>query len=180
VIRVGDQVQVVVDAQHSSTPVDEPLEHLQKYPHVQRMQADAGLIQHEQGIVLIPAERAGQLQSLGLAPGKRGGGLAQCQVAQPEVGQGLQPGVDTAQISCVLKGLLDGEGKQFGQEIGEHLGGRLCRVDAGHLRGPHLLAHPGAAAGRTLLHAQEAIHALQSAFGLGVLQRLVYGRRALR
>ena len=61
---------------HSRTIVQQGLEHPQQHLHIQRVQADGRLVEHEHGIGLGPADLAGQLQTLGFAAGKAGRFLA--------------------------------------------------------------------------------------------------------
>lgn len=57
---------------------DEVLQHADEGFHVQRVQPDGGLVEDEEGVVLVAAHLAGELQPLGLAAGK-------CGVASPKV-----------------------------------------------------------------------------------------------
>ena len=61
---------------------NQAVEHSQQHLHVERMQADRGFIEHEDGIVLHAAHLARELQALCLAARERRRGLAERQVAQ--------------------------------------------------------------------------------------------------
>ena len=58
--------------------------------HIQRMQADGGLIKDKDGVRLASAHLAGQLEPLRLAAGQAGRGFPQGEVAQAQILQHLQ------------------------------------------------------------------------------------------
>ena len=62
--------------------------------HVARVQADAGLVEHEQGVDQGRAQGGGQVDALHLAAAERAALAVQCQVTNAHVAQITQAGVD--------------------------------------------------------------------------------------
>ena len=62
----------------------------QQDPGVERVQADAGLVQDEQRVRLGAAEFGCELEPLRFSAGQRGSVLAEGEVTQPEIDEGLQ------------------------------------------------------------------------------------------
>ena len=79
------------DDHHGCPLLDQVLKHAQQRAHVARMQADGGLVEHEQRPVLRAPHLACKLQPLRLAAGKRRRRLAKRQVTKPQVMQRSQP-----------------------------------------------------------------------------------------
>ena len=87
--------------------VQQGLEHPQQYLHVQRVEADAGLIENEHRVGLGAADLAGQLEALGLAAGEAGRLFAQRQVAQTQLLQCLQALAHGLHPAAERKGGID-------------------------------------------------------------------------
>src|SRR5580700_4080764 len=90
-----DDVEVVLDDDDGVAAVDEPAQHAEEFADVFEVQPGGGLVQHVDG----PAGGAalqfgGQLDALRLAAGQGRGGLAQADIAQADVGEGLEVAVD--------------------------------------------------------------------------------------
>ena len=64
-------VEVVLNDNDRCAVVQQGLEHPQQHLHVQRVEADAGLIENEHRVGLGAADLAGQLEALGLAAGEK-------------------------------------------------------------------------------------------------------------
>ncbi len=84
-VRGLDDFETVLDHQHRVALVDQLVQHFQELPHVFEMQARRRLVEDIQG----PPGRAarqllGELDPLRLAAGKRGCGLADMDVVQPD------------------------------------------------------------------------------------------------
>ena len=62
------------------------------------MQADAGLVQHEHGPVLVAPQVVGELEALRLAARQGCRRLPEGEVAQAEVDEQLQPPADLGQV----------------------------------------------------------------------------------
>ena len=84
-----DDVEVVLDDDHGVSRVHQPVEHLDQHAHVVEVQAGRRLVEN----VELPAARACRrcgelardLEPLRLAARERGGGLAQPEVAEPDL-----------------------------------------------------------------------------------------------
>ncbi|WP_063726442.1 hypothetical protein [Streptomyces sp. RTd22] len=100
----------MLDEDDGGAVVDQALQHTKEDADVERVEADAGLVQHEQRVALVAIEFGGELEPLRLAAGQRGGGLVEGEVAKAEVDERLQSGTDLVQVACVLDGLGDGAG----------------------------------------------------------------------
>lgn len=61
VVSVADHIQVVLDDHHRGPVLDQRLEHTQQGSHIQGVQANRWLVEHEQGVGLGPSHLAGQL-----------------------------------------------------------------------------------------------------------------------
>ncbi len=115
VVGVGDHVQVVLDDHDGGAVLDEVLQHADEGFHVQRVQPDGGLVEDEEGVVLVAAHLAGQLQALGLAAGKCRCGLAQSEIAQAQIVEDLQLVAHLLQMGEGGKRLVNGQREHLGQ-----------------------------------------------------------------
>ena len=61
---------------------------------VARVQADRGLVEHVQRVHQPGAERVGERDPLGLAAGERPGLAVEREIAQPDVAEEAEPGVE--------------------------------------------------------------------------------------
>src|SRR6266702_8282251 len=76
---------MVLDDEHGISEVDQALKNVEKFSHVVEMQAGGGLIEDvERAAGLALGKFAGQFDALGFAAGKRGGGLAERDVAEAD------------------------------------------------------------------------------------------------
>src|SRR5262249_6241658 len=92
-------VQVVFDYQHGVAQLDQPVEHVQKLADIVKMQPRRRLIEKVEGPAGLPAAQlASQLDALRFAAGKRSRGLAQMDVAQPDVVERFQLGGDLRNV----------------------------------------------------------------------------------
>ena len=63
-VDVGDHVEVMFDDVHGGPGLHEPVPDPEQDAHAQRMQADAGLVEHEHGPVLVASQVRGELEAL--------------------------------------------------------------------------------------------------------------------
>jgi hypothetical protein len=113
-----DDVQVVLDHDDRIAEVHQALEDVEQLAHVVEMQAGGGLVQQVEGAAgLAFAQFLGQLDALGLAAGERGGGLAEVDVSQADVVEGLQLGLDLRDVLEGCQRLLHGGVEQVGDGV---------------------------------------------------------------
>jgi hypothetical protein len=108
--RAGAHVDHAVGRQHHGrvvlhhhqrvAGVAQALHGLDDAVHVARVQADAGLVQHEQRVDQRGAQRGGQVDALHLAAAERAALAVQRQVADADVAQVLQPGADLVEAAA--------------------------------------------------------------------------------
>ena len=115
-VRGLDHVHVVLDHQDGVAGVDQALQRGQEHPDVLEVQAGRGLVEDEER---VPAVRAGaqvarELQPLGLAAGHGADRLAQPDVAEADVGQGLQRPDHLGLVREEDEGLVDRHVEQVG------------------------------------------------------------------
>ena len=88
-----DDIHIVLDHQHRVSAVDQTLQRGQQRADVGEMQAGGGLVKYEQFALLVAgtiADKARKFEALGLPAGHGVDRLAQSNIAQSHVGQGLQ------------------------------------------------------------------------------------------
>ncbi len=91
------QLRVVLDHQQRIPGITQTAQHRHHLRHVTRMQSDARLVEHEQGIHQRGAERRGQVDPLHLATAQRARLAIQRQVPDPYLDQETQPRTDLGQ-----------------------------------------------------------------------------------
>ncbi len=90
-IGIADHIQIVLDDDDGVSQVGQPVEHVEQLAHIVEVQAGGWLVQQVKRFAgLALAQFRGQLDALGFAAGKRDGGLAEMDVAQPNIHQRLQ------------------------------------------------------------------------------------------
>ena len=104
IVRIGNKVQVMLNDHNRGTLLHQALEHTEKDLDVARVQANRGLVKHEDGILLATAHLARELKALGLPAREGGRRLAKREVTQPQVMEGLELLVGTLDIRVVRQG----------------------------------------------------------------------------
>jgi hypothetical protein len=85
-----DDVQIVLDHEDRVAQVGQAIEHIQKVLDVGEVQAGRGLIEDVERVAGgVFAELRGQLDALGFAAGELGAGLADLDVGEADVVEGL-------------------------------------------------------------------------------------------
>src|SRR5713226_8406086 len=80
-----DDVEVVLDDEYGIAEIDEALQDVEKFSNVVEVQAGSGLVKDvERAAGLALGKLAGELDALGFAAGKSGGGLAEGDVAEAD------------------------------------------------------------------------------------------------
>ena len=121
VIGSSDQPEMVLDDDDRVTNVEQCPQALQQSLDVGRMQPRRGVLEQEQrAAVGSGREERGELQPLGLATGKRRGGLAQGEVFESDIAKRLQSPPDRVLAAKVAERLFDGHL--------EHVGDRAAPV----------------------------------------------------
>src|SRR3989338_8984837 len=89
-----DDVGVVLDDDDGVAEVGEALQDVEEFLHVVEVEPRRRFVEDVKGAAgLAAGELAGELDALGFAAGKRGGGLAEAQVAEADVHQRAHPGL---------------------------------------------------------------------------------------
>ena len=118
----------MLDYDDGRAVVQKRLKNAQQHPHVQRMQADGRLVEHENRVLLRFADLACQLQTLRLAAGEAWRLLAQREVAKAKLLQNVQPLTNGFHIPAKL----DGGGYVHIHQLrqGNARAGPSCKLDA--------------------------------------------------
>ena len=91
VVGVADDVEVVLDDDDGVAEVGEAVEDFEELADVVEVEAGGGLVEEVEGAAgLALGELAGELHALGFAAGEGGGGLAEVDVAEADVDEGLE------------------------------------------------------------------------------------------
>src|SRR5699024_7058589 len=99
VVRRLDHIQVMFDNHHRVAALCQPLQNIDQLVHIGKMQTRGGLVQNVDGLSgTAPGQLRGQLDSLGLAAGQRGGRLPQTDVGQAHIVEGFDLSADGGQI----------------------------------------------------------------------------------
>ena len=87
-VRLLDDVEMVLDDQHGVSQIHKPLQHVEQFSHVVKMQSRRRLIENVERPARLPLGKlARQLDALRFPAGKRRGGLPQRHVPEPHVHQ---------------------------------------------------------------------------------------------
>ena len=156
--------RVVLDDHQRVAGVAQPRHRLVDAVHVARVQADGGLVQHEERVHQRRAQRGGQVDALHLAAGERAALAVQRQIAQADVAEVFQPVADLVlqQLQRVVE-QLRGQGERV-EELPQPRDRHQHQVvQAQSGQALQLLARPGHAGW------QEALRRRQHRIGLGLL-----------
>ena len=115
VIGSLDDVEVVLDHDGGIAALDKFAQDTGQLGDVVKMEAGGGLVQDVDGPAgALAGELGGQLDALGFAAGKLGGGLAEFDIAQSDVVKGLDLAADGRYVLKEGQGFLDGHLKYVG------------------------------------------------------------------
>ncbi len=130
-VGVADHVQVVLDDDDRVAQIGEAVQHFEQLAHVVEVQAGGGLVEQvERAAGLALGEFARQLHALRLAAGERGGALAQVDVAQAHIDQGLQLLAHLRHVGQHGERVFDGEVEDVGDGVAVELYGQRFLVVA--------------------------------------------------
>ena len=107
-VGARDDVEVVLDDEERVAALDQAREAGEQALDVGGMEAGRGLVEEEEGVgARVSAEMGRQLDALGLAARERRQRLAEPQVLEPDVGQGLQAAAHVLHVGERLERLGD-------------------------------------------------------------------------
>src|SRR5882724_3496930 len=90
-VRIADHIQVVLDDHNCISQVGQPVQHLEQFLDIVKVQSGSRLVQQVHGFPGLPlAQLPRQLDTLGLTAGERHCRLPEMNVAEPDIDQGLQ------------------------------------------------------------------------------------------
>ena len=122
VVGVADDVEIVLDDDDGVAEVGEAVENFKQLADVVEVEAGGGLVEEIEGAAsLALGELAGELHALGFAAGERGGGLAEMDVAEAYVDEGLQLLVDGGDVFEDGDGVFDRQVEQVGDAVAVEL-----------------------------------------------------------
>src|SRR5712691_6610449 len=80
-----DDVEMVLDDEHGVAEIDEPLQNVEEFSYVVKMQSRRGFVENiKRTAGLALGKFAREFDALGFAAGKSGGGLAESDVAEAD------------------------------------------------------------------------------------------------
>src|ERR1051326_8999250 len=114
-IRAFDDIEMMLDHQNRMARVHQALQTIQQPLNVRQMQPGGGFVQNVKIMAAAPhlSQFGSELDALGFAAGKNGGGMAQFEVTQAEFVEDLQLPHDAALIGKESDALLDGKLQHF-------------------------------------------------------------------
>lgn len=113
-----DQIQIVFDHNHRIASIDEALQYPEKQIDIVKMEAGGRFIQHIQRLTSRSfAELPRQLDALSFASRQRWRGLAEFEILQADIAEGLQFIDDLGEGGKMLEGLLDIEVEAIGDRL---------------------------------------------------------------
>ena len=128
-----DDLQVVLDDDHRVAQVGQAVDDVQELADVVEVQAGGRLVEDvERPAGVGPGQLGGELDALGLAAGERGGGLAEREVAEADVVQGLHDLADLGDAGEQVQRGVD----VHGQDVGDRLAPELHGEGLGREPGP--------------------------------------------
>ena len=93
-VRLPDGGEVVLDDDDGVAGVAQPAEQREQPVGVARVEADGRLVEHVQRVDQPGAERVGERDPLRLAAGQRAGLAVEREIAEPDVAEKAEPGVE--------------------------------------------------------------------------------------
>ena len=113
-----DDVEVVFDDDDGVAVVGEAVQDLEEVADVGEVQAGGGFVEDVEGVAgLAFAELGGELDALGFAAGEGGGGLAEMDVAEADVDEGLELLAGVGDVAEEGEGVFDGEVEDVGDGV---------------------------------------------------------------
>jgi hypothetical protein len=117
-VGVADDVEVVLDDDDGVAEVGEAVKDFEELADVVEVEAGGGLVEQvERAAGLALGKLAGQLHALGFAAGERCGGLAEVDVAEADIDEGLQLLADGGDVFEDGERVFDGEVEDVGDGV---------------------------------------------------------------
>ena len=154
--------RVVLDHHQGVAGIAQPVHGLHDAVHVARMQADAGLVQHEQGVHQRGAERGGEVDALHLATAEGAALAVQREVAQAHVAQVADAGAHLVEQQLqrfIVQDVRQAQGVEEHPQPVDRQEHQVVQAQA--RQGLHLGARPGRA------HRHIALGRRQHRVGIG-------------
>src|SRR5579862_5976330 len=130
-VRLFDHVKIVLDDEHGISQRDETIQHVHQFFHVVEVQAGGWLVENVKRAAGLAARKlAGELGALRFAAGKRGGGLAELDVAEADVHERLKLLLNRGNIFQHLQGFLDRQVEEIGNRIAVEAHGKSFGIVA--------------------------------------------------
>src|SRR5579862_5022500 len=109
-----DDVEIVLDDEDGSAALEKLAKRAEEFLNIVEVQAGGGLVENVQhaGIGGVH-EMGGELEALGFAAGKRGGGLAEAEIAEADFLEDAQLAGDLGKAGEEVQGFADGEVENF-------------------------------------------------------------------
>ena len=122
VVGVADDVEVVLDDDDGVAEVGEAVKDFEEFADVVEVKAGGGLVEEVESTAgLAFGELTGELHALGFAAGESGGGLAEVDVAEADIDEGLELDVDAGDVLEDGDGVFDGQIEEVGDAVAVEL-----------------------------------------------------------
>lgn len=113
-VGVADDFEVVLDNEQAGALLDELFEGVEEASDVVEVEAGGGFVEQVEGAFVGGlGEMGGEFDALGFAAGEGGGRLAEAEVAEADVGHGLQARKEAGGFGEEAEGFTDGEMEDF-------------------------------------------------------------------
>ncbi len=117
-VGVSDHIEIVLDDDDGVAEVGEAMQDFEQLAHIVEVEARGGLIEEIEGTACLAlGEFAGQLHALGLSAAEGGGALAEVDVAEADVDEGLQFLPDEGDVGEDGQGVFNGEIEDVGDGV---------------------------------------------------------------
>ena len=113
-VRFQHDLGIVLNHDQRVTRIAQLLHHGDDPLHVARMQADGGLVEHEQRVDQRGTQRSGQVDPLHFTTGQRARLSVECEIAQANIGQVAETTADLTQqqVGCFIQRLRQFEPRE--------------------------------------------------------------------
>ena len=121
-VGVAHHIDVVLDDDDSVAKIGQPMQHLEQPPNVVEMESGRGLVEQVEGAPgLALRQLAGELHTLGFASRKCRRRLAEMNVAEADIDEGLQLLPDVRNVRQDRQCVFDGQVEHVGDRVAVEL-----------------------------------------------------------